>query len=57
MRSIILIISIFLLTSCANLDTSGTIAAGKDGKVDYCITMIGNDLFCVKAERTSEEKD
>ena len=33
------------------MDASRTIAGGADGRMDYCIKVLGNELLCVEAER------
>jgi len=52
-----LLLILLLLTGCATEGDPKTIARGAQGKVDYCITVLGSNLFCVNAKRrlTSDE--
>ena len=44
-----------LMTACSTLpDNPQTIAAGAPGQVDYCVMLLGANLFCVNATRTLE---
>jgi len=47
---------VLLISSCASQGDSNakphTIAQGAEGTVDYCVTLLGTPLFCVKAERS-----
>ena len=46
------VISILFLSGCGSLPSEPkTIAAGAAGQVDYCVTMVGANLFCVNATR------
>lgn len=46
------------LTGCASTGQAldDTVAAGQPGKVDYCVTFMGNNLICVNAERRQYRK-
>ena len=42
-----------LMTACSTLpDNPKTIAAGAPGQVDYCVMLLGANLFCINATRT-----
>jgi|TARA_R110000822_G_scaffold99197_1_gene223982 hypothetical protein len=44
-----------LMTACSTLpDNPKTIAAGAPGQVDYCVMLLGANLFCINATRTLE---
>lgn len=44
-----------LMTACSTLpENPKTIAAGAPGQVDYCVVLLGANLFCVNATRTLE---
>jgi hypothetical protein len=51
---LLIVLSVLLLSGCK---TGETIAAGASGKVDYCVTFMGTNLFCVNAERTLGKKE
>jgi starvation-inducible outer membrane lipoprotein len=47
----------FLLAGCSSLpDEPKTIAAGAPGQVDYCVTVIGANFFCINAKRTMDSE-
>ena len=56
MKHLSTIAIVLLISSCASPGDSNakphTIAQGAEGTVDYCVTLLGTPLFCVKAERT-----
>ncbi len=50
---------VFLLVGCSALPNNPdpkTIAAGASGRVDYCVSLLGTNLFCIKAMRELEVK-
>ena len=51
---LLIALSILFLSGCK---TGETIAGGASGKVDYCATFMGTNLFCVNAERTLGKKE
>jgi hypothetical protein len=43
---------ILLLAGCGSLPANPkTIALGAPGQVDYCLTALGSNLFCINATR------
>ena len=47
----------FLLAGCSSLPSEPkTIATGAPGQVDYCVTLVGANLFCVNAKRTMDQE-
>ena len=51
------VISILFLSGCGVLpENPRTIAGGAPGQVDYCVTMVGANLFCVNAKRTLDRE-
>jgi hypothetical protein len=49
---LLIALSILFLSGCK---TGETIAGGASGKVDYCVTFMSTNLFCVNAERALGE--
>ena len=56
MKRLILLCAV-LLSGCNSLNLEKTIAGGQVGSIDYCITVLGNNLFCVHAERVILDQD
>jgi len=51
------ILVLFLLPSCGALpEEPRTIAGGAPGQIDYCVTVVGANLFCVNATRTLDRE-
>ena len=48
-----LLLSVLLaVCSCGSLPSNPkTIAAGAPGQIDYCVTALGTNLFCINATR------
>ncbi|MBT6665337.1 MAG: hypothetical protein HOB01_08285 [Gammaproteobacteria bacterium] len=46
-----------LIAGCSTLpENPKTIAAGAPGQVDYCVMLLGANLFCINATRTLESE-
>ena len=44
-----------LIAGCSTLpEERKTIAGGAPGQVDYCVMLLGANLFCINAKRTLE---
>lgn len=39
------------------MDAGKTVAGGSNGKIDYCIRVIGTELMCIHAERVMETEE
>ena len=53
----ILLLLTFLLAGCSSLPSEPkTIAGGAPGQIDYCVTVVGANLFCINATRTLGSK-
>ena len=51
------VISILFLSGCGSLpEEPKTIAAGAPGQIDYCVTIVGANLFCINAKRTLDRE-
>ena len=52
---------LLVLVGCGSMPTNpSTIAAGAPGQIDYCVTALGTNLFCINATRkmaTAEAPD
>jgi|TARA_R110000822_G_scaffold124188_1_gene258715 hypothetical protein len=47
----------FLLIGCSSLpEEPQTIAGGAPGQIDYCVTVVGANLFCINAKRTLDRQ-
>lgn len=47
----LLVVSVVLLSGCASFNWGTTIAGGQCGKVDYCLTALGQSV-CLNGERS-----
>jgi len=46
------LLALLVLAGCGSLPADPkTIALGAPGQVDYCITALGSNLFCINATR------
>ena len=45
------------MSSCSTMDAGKTVAGGANGKIDYCIRIIGTELLCIHAERQMETEE
>ena len=52
MKHLTIIVLLLAISGCTSTREGKTIAGGADGKVDYCITVLGSNLMCINAERT-----
>lgn len=52
-----ILLTAILLAGCSALPNNPdpkTIAAGASGRVDYCVSLLGANLFCINAQRELE---
>lgn len=57
MRTILALIAIISLSGCETFNLSETVAGGACGYVDYSITVMGNPMFGIKADRECAEDE
>jgi hypothetical protein len=53
MKTLSATLAVFLvLVGCGSMPANPkTIAAGAPGQIDYCVTALGTNLFCINATR------
>jgi len=52
-----LYIILLLITGCSSVNLANTVAGGKNGAVNYCIRVLGNEAFCVEGKRTGDQEE
>lgn len=53
-----LLLVLLTVSGCGSMPTNpSTIAAGAPGQIDYCVTVLGTNFFCINATRKMATAD